>query len=269
MKFQLKHTIAIIATAFLFTSCSNEDDDKETISGQGSITLEFDNVFKTANFAFNTNYTNSNGEVLNVSKLKYIVSNIVLTKEDGSTYVVPKSESYFIIDESIEEAQAITLPNIPAGNYKSVQFGIGVDRIQWELGADGQGDFLAKAQTAGMMWSWTGGYKFVNFEGSYTTPTNSTPTNFKVHTGKTMVSGVENYNYTSINLNFPENEKALVRTSITPEVHLFVDVSKILDGNTVINLTDATGGNIMGGAKLATITENLNTMISVNHIHND
>ncbi|MFD0778168.1 hypothetical protein ACFQZF_06480 [Flavobacterium myungsuense] len=61
----------------------------------------------------------------------------------------------------------------------------------------------------------------------------------------------------------------MVRTSITPEVHLFVDVSKILDGNTVINLADAIGGNIMGGAKLATITENLNAMISVNHIHND
>ncbi|MFC6875821.1 MbnP family protein [Flavobacterium myungsuense] len=269
MKFQLKHTIAILAIAFLFTSCSNDDNNEETISGNGAITLEFDNVFKTANFAFNTNYTNSNGEVLNVTKLKYIVSNIVLTKEDGSTFIVPKSESYFIVDESIEESQDITLLNIPAGNYKSVQFGIGVDRAQWELGADGQGDFLAKAQTAGMMWAWTGGYKFVNFEGTFTTPTNTTPTNFKVHTGKTMVSGVENYNYATVTLNFPENEKALVRTSITPEVHLFVDVSKILDGNTVINLADAIGGNIMGGAKLATITENLNAMISVNHIHND
>jgi hypothetical protein len=29
----------------------------------------------------------------------------------------------------------------------------GVDKAQWELGATGQGDFLAKAQAEGMMWS--------------------------------------------------------------------------------------------------------------------
>ena len=43
MKFQFNYFVAAVATAFVFTSCSN--DDAETISGKGAIALEFDNVF--------------------------------------------------------------------------------------------------------------------------------------------------------------------------------------------------------------------------------
>lgn len=258
MKFQLKNIIAVVAIVLAFTSCSKDD---EAVSGVGKLTVEFDNVYKTANFAFATNYTNSNGEVVSITQAKYIVSNIVLTKKDGTIYTLPKSESYFIIDEAIAASTSLSLPNIPSGDYKSIQFGIGVDQAQWELGAEGQGNFLTQAQTAGMMWNWTGGYKFVNFEGSFTSSSVTTPTNFQVHTGKTGTA----YNYTDITLNFPDN--ALVRTNITPTVHLFADLSKIIDGTNVINLSEQAA--IMGGTKLTLVTENVSSMFSVNHVHND
>lgn len=258
MKFQLKNIIAIMAISLAFVSCSKDD---EAVSGVGKLTVEFDNVYKTANFAFSTNYTNSNNEVVSITQAKYIVSNIVLTKRDGTIFTVPKSESYFIVDEAIPASTTLSLPNIPAGDYKSIKFGIGVDQAQWELGAEGQGNFLTQAQTAGMMWNWTGGYKFVSFEGSFTSSSVTTATNFQVHTGKTGTA----YNYTDVTLNFPDN--ALVRTTITPTVHLFADLSKIIDGTNVINLSEQAA--IMGGTKLTLVTENIRSMFSVNHVHND
>lgn len=264
MKFQIKSIIAVLAIAFAYTSCSN---DEEVISGNGNIELEFDTTYGGANFAFATEYTNSNGEKVTASQLKYIVSNIVLTKEDGTTYTYPKSSSYFIVDEAIAASQILELSNIPAGNYTKVKFGIGVDRAQWELGATGQGDFLTTAQTAGMMWNWTGGYKFINFEGTVTSSVLTTPRNYRVHTGKTMVNNVENYNYAEITLDLPTS--ARIRTTITPTVHLLADAKNIVDGDNKIALTAGTSGDVMGGDRLALITANLSKMFSVEHVHND
>lgn len=260
MKNIFKKAVVLIALFVFVTSCDN--DDKEVISGVGSIELDFDNAFGSNDLILNTqSNTTSNNEVLKINKLKYIISNIVLTKEDGSTFTYPKSESYFIIDEASALSLNQDLINIPVGNYTKIKFGIGVDKAQWEAGATSQGDFLKNAQDAGMMWSWTAGYKFVNFEGTFTSTTIATATEFKIHNGQ---SGA-NYNYTDVTLDLPT--KAMVRTTKTPEIHIVADVSKIIDGTNKIKLSD--GATIMGGAKLPLITTNLNEMFSVDHVHND
>jgi D-arabinose 5-phosphate isomerase GutQ len=79
MKFQLKKYAVALAIALTLTSCSNDDDNTPT--GEGNLKLEFDNIYGSANLAFNTPYTNSNGEVVKIDKLIYIVSNIILTKD--------------------------------------------------------------------------------------------------------------------------------------------------------------------------------------------
>lgn len=260
MKLQLKNIALAMVAAIALTSCSNDDNNE--ITGEGNLKLEFDNVYGDADFAFNTAYTNSNGEVVKASNAIYIVSNIVLTKEDGSTYTVPKSESYFFINEADAASTLLNLPNIPAGNYTKVTFGIGVDQAQFSAGADGQGTMWTDAQALGMTWSWAAGYKFVKFEGTYTSSTVTTETSYMVHTGKTG----DVYNYAEVTLDFPEN--AMVRTNITPQVHIMSDLKKILDGTTVINLTD--GAMVMGGTKVQNISaNNVPTMFEVHHVHND
>lgn len=259
MKSQFKNIFAIMALALAFTSCSK--DDNETISGEGSLKIEFDNVYGDADFIANTAYTNSNGEILKVNKVKYIVSNIVLTKKDGTIYTVPKTNSYFIVDELTPGTTLIEIKNIPAGNYTKISYGVGVDKDQFDLGATGQGNFLAIAQNAGMMWSWSAGYKFLAFEGTFTSSTVTTDTDFKVHTGQTGTD----YNYTTINLDLPE--EALVRTNITPQVHVMADLKNIVDGTNKLSLTEQ--ATVMGGTKLALVTTNLNAMFEAHHVHND
>lgn len=267
MKNSLYRALAIVALSISLFSCSN-DDNSETISGNGKITLKFDNAYGDNDLILNTQgNTTSNNEVLKVSLVKYIVSNVVFTKADGSTFTYPKSKSYFITDESTAAGQQFQLTDIPAGDYVKVKFGIGVDEEQWKLGAAGQGDFLAQADAADMMWSWAAGYKFLAFEGTFTSSTVSTPTPFMIHTGKTGTD----YNYTEVTLDLPT--KALVRTNITPAVHIITDLSKIIDGKNKIKLSDnnmgGMGAMIMGGANLPLITQNVSTMFKIDHVHND
>ncbi len=265
MKIQFKNIIAVMAATLVLASCSKDDN---AITGTGKIDVEFDNVFGSSDLILNTqaNVT-SQGETLHISDVKYIISNIELTKEDGTVFVYPKSQSYFIVSEANTATHVLELENIPAGNYTKIKFGIGVDEAQYNLGETVQGDFFAAAQAENMAWTWSAGYKHLLFEGDFTSSTVTTATPFMVHTGK---SGA-NYNYTSVTLDFPD--KALIRTNITPDVHLFADVSKIIDGTNKIKLTDnnmgGMGAMIMSGDNLPLITANLSQMFSVNHVHND
>ena len=263
MKFHLKTIVFAIfyITLFSFTSCSNDNSNLINPNDLGQINLEFDNVYKNADFAFNTNYTNSNGEIVKFTNAKYIISNIIVYKEDGTTFQIPKNESYFIVNEANFASTEIVLSNIPAGNYTKVTFGIGVDQEKFNTGEVGQGNFLATAQSENMIWSWSAGYKFLSLEGTFTAPTTVNATQFRVHTGQTSTS----YNYTTVSLDFPD--KALVRKTITPDVHLFADLSKVTDGTNTINFIN--GANVMFGTKLALVTANISTMFSVDHVHND
>jgi len=265
----IKHTLTVLVMALLtLTGCNNDDDAVKDTSGTGYLDVEFDNAFAGNDLILGAQpNTTSQNEVLNISLVKYIVSNIVLTKADGSTFTYPKSQSYFLVNEANAESQMLHLTNVPAGDYTKITFGIGVDKQQFEQGADGQGDFLAVAQAEDMLWSWSAGYKFLAFEGTFTSPTVTADTPFMVHTGQIG----SNYNYAEVTLNNPT--PALVRTSIKPVIHVVTDVSKFIDGTNKISLSEnnamGMGAMIMGGELLPLITANLNGAFKVDHVHND
>ena len=263
MKNILKKSIAVFAVAITFVSCSKSDD---AIIGTGSLKVQFENGFSdNALVLGSATVPTSQNEVLKISSIKYIVSNIVLTKEDGTTFTYPKAQSYFIVDEATPASLLLNLSNVPAANYKSIKFGIGVDKAQYDLGQTGIADFWTAAQNAGMTWSWASGFKFLAFEGTFTSPTVTTDTSFMVETGKTGTD----YNYTEVSLNLPTN--ALVRTNITPQIHLSTDLSKIIDGTNKIKLTDkiVSNSSSLSGTDLTLVTLNLSEMFSVEHVHND
>ncbi len=263
MKLQLKNIIVAFTIAIGLTACSSDDSTNET-TGNGALELKFDNIYGDADLIFNVPYTNSNGEVVKINKAIYIISNVVLTKEDGTTYTVPKEDSYFFINEedAVSSYVTINIPDVPAANYTKVSFGVGVDEAQFLQGQEGQGNLLERAQALGMTWSWAAGYKFVRMEGTYTSSTVTDDAVFMVHTGKTG----EIYNYAQIEVNLPD--QALVRTNITPQVHIMADLQKIIDNTTVINFDEGT--SVMGGTKVQNImANNVPGMFHVDHVHND
>lgn len=260
---------ASIAAVMLFTSCSSDSHTEVPITGEGEIELFFDHSINGDNLLLNASqHTNSNGETLMVSRLSYIVSNIVLFKEDGTTYSVPRESSFFVVTEE-NGRNTISLANVPAANYTGIRFGVGVDQERFIEGQAAQQDFWDLAATLNMTWSWSVGYKFINFEGTFTTAEHPTPRVFRVHMGS---HGTNLDNYREVTINFPQT--ARVRTNSTPNVHFVVDANVILDGETKIRLSEHVNANnqvniMVNALRAPQIANNAQAaMFTVDHIHN-
>jgi len=246
-------------------SCSKSDD--APISGTGNLGVEFDNAFKADDLILNTQENQTSfGETLKISGIRYIISNIVLTNENGTTFTYPKSSSYFIVDEANEAMHVLELQNVPAGNYTKIKFGVGVDQAQYDLGEASQGDFLTQAINGGLLLNWDEGYHSLWLEGLFISPTVTSPTAFSIETRKTA----DQYNYTEITLDLPT--QALVRTNISPEIHIIADLSKIVDGTNKVHLSDHVSGgeaNVFDDNTINQIVANFQQMFTVAHVHND
>ena len=267
MKFQLKTTIAVLALTTFFVSCSSDDDTAPVTEGTtGDAELFFDNGVAGDALILGNTYTNSNGENLTIDRLNYVVSNIVFIKEDGSEYAYPKEQSYFIISQEAN-MHTVHLEALPVGDYKKVRLGIGVDKERYLQGETAQQSFWDLAVANNMTWTWSTGYRFINFEGSFTSATVSEPAIFQVHQGSNSATD----NYREITLNLPTT--ARVRENEMPSIHIKADANVILDGTNKIILGNnlngtGTAASVMGGQNLIDVAANTLNMFTVDHVHN-
>jgi len=266
MKFQIKNIAAVLAATALFVSCSSDDDSKIVEGTTGDAELFFDNGVAGDALILGSSYKNSNNETLTINRLSYIISNVVFIKEDGSEFVYPKEESYFVISQ---EAGLFTvhLESIPAGDYKSVRLGLGVDKQRFLQGETAQQSFWDLASANNLTWTWSTGYKFINFEGTFTTASSFDAKPFQMHQGSNTATD----NYREITLNLPTT--ARVRENEQPSIHIKTNANVFLDGNTKIRLQDNLDGSgnaaaIMGGQNLIDIAANSLTFFEVDHVHN-
>lgn len=267
MKIYILRITLILLNVLLVSACSSDDNLEDKMDDlPGKATLYFDNGFKGDALILGSTYLNSNNEKLTIKRLNYIISNIVLIKTDGTPYVYPKKHSYFIISEE-KQIKTIYLENIPSGDYKQIKFGIGVDNQRYLEGESSQQAFWDYASSLDMVWTWSTGYRFINFEGSFTSNQNMDPVDFQVHQGSNTATD----NYREITLQLPTTLR--VRAKDIPNVHLMTDANVILDGLNKIKLGDnlnsaGTTAAIMGGQNLISIAENTQGMFVVDHVHN-
>lgn len=269
MKTQLKYIIIFSALTALLTSCSSDDNANvlPVADTFGSAELYFDNGVAGDALVLGTDYTNSNGENLTINRLNYIISKITFIRADGTEYAYPKEQSYFIISQE-DDMHTIRLTNLPAGDYTQVRFGIGVDQDRYLHGETSQQSFWDLAAANNMTWTWSTGYRFINFEGTFTSPQTDGEKIFQVHQGSNTATD----NYREVTLVLPNT--ARIRTDETPSIHIIADANVILDGTNKIKLYEAmntanTGASIMGGEKLISIAANTLAMFTVDHVHNE
>lgn len=268
MKTKTIKSVLLIAFLTILTSCSNDDNndvivDTETL---GNAELYFDNGVAGDAFFLGGIYTNSNNETLTINRLNYIISNVVLIDADGNEFVYPKEESYFVISEEAD-IHTVHLNDILAGNYTKVKFGIGVDEQRYLQGETAQQSFWNLAAEHNLTWTWSTGYRFINFEGTFTSPLVDGDKIFQMHQG----SNSSTDNYREVTLNLPTT--ARVRENENPSIHIKTDINVLLDGETKIvlgeNLNEAgTGASVMGGENLIHIANNSLDMFVVDHVHN-
>ena len=262
-------TLVTATTAIAaLSSCSKDNNtpqpDKPELQGNGKIALQFENYVGEEKLTLGADanaakaYT-SNGQTLKFSEVKYVITNIVLVKADG-TKVAYHTEDLdkggFLINQENTASLSPILSKIPEGDYKGIEFGLGVKKELNNLSLQDKfpnfyrltGSFK---QAQIMHWEWANGYRFVKLEGWYS---NATATNdtLSIHMGSafkgTKVVGedkkvkeikdeylnVDRDAFRFISLDFPKTLS--VKKGVTAKVTIKADLDKLVNGTNKITL---------------------------------
>ncbi len=245
-------------------SCK-DDQPVDPAGTTGSITIEYDNVVGDRDLKLDTdNYTNAAGEAFTISTMNYYISNIKLLKADGSSYVVPKDSSYYLVREADLASQEIKLNNVPVGDYTGVEFMIGVDSLKCASDPTQRTGVLDIASPDVMYWAWNSGYIFMKLEGASPASTIASG-NYNYHIG--LFGGLTTKtinNLKTVKIDFA-GTKATVTSKLSPQVHLLADALKIFNGPTQLSI--ANNSVVMASAYSVNIANNYQSMFSLDHIH--
>lgn len=176
----MKNNLLILTLGFLFIFSCGEDND-DNINGNNDIntTFNFTHNWDGTNISsadFNTiQYTNANGEQLSIERLRYLISDITFTKENGETIII---NEYNLVDVTNSESMSFSPSlEIPTGVYTNVSFTFGFDN---EDNVDGAyTDLNSASWNVPMMLG--GGYHYMQLEGKFIDNTAS-ETGYAYHT---------------------------------------------------------------------------------------
>lgn len=226
----------------------------------GTLSLYFENRVDTLPVIFDSVYVNTNGDTFTVTKLNYYISQIILTREDGSTYAEP--ESYHLVKHNDPATYWVNIKNVPYGKYTSAKFVLGVDSARNVSGAQ-SGD-LSQNIAGDMFWSWNTGYVFFKLEGRAPKSTDLLK-KIEYHIG-----GYGGMYKAQRRVNFAITDPATVSSSINPKVHLYVDINKVFKGKTTIDFSVPGYSSIlMPSSESVEIADNCALMFKYDHTHND
>ncbi|MEQ3655300.1 MAG: MbnP family protein [Dokdonia sp.] len=223
--------LSIIAISIGLLSC---DNDETTSKNPGTLELNLMHTVGADILDLGEAYQNTSGETYVVEELKYIISNIRLTNIEGDAFIYPVDESYFVIDQAMPSTQMIRLSNIDAGAYTQLTFGFGVDPTKYPI-ASGTLNFVPTAEEADMLWTWSAGYKFIKFEGSFTSDTTPTPTPFVIHVGSHGAT-LDNYKEIELSLISDTGDPLIIEEDAPAVEGIFFDVGRVFDGPNTISI---------------------------------
>ncbi|MGJ1267144.1 MbnP family protein [Sphingobacterium spiritivorum] len=269
---------ALLLTVILTSSCSKNNAPEPDADKMGQFSIEFDNIVGEETLGFEPRtYTNAKGEKFRIKQLQYFISNIKLYKNDGSSYIVPQEESYFLVNAS-DRTTRFTRVRVPEGDYSKVQFVLGVDSLRSTMPVEKRTGVLSFNPESGhagggMYWGWNSGYIFLKLEGycdlisdnQQGDPTGNKQ--FKYHIG-----GFGGYNAPTLNniktitVDLKSAGIAQVRAGMRSNAHLFVDIMKIFNGPNAFSI--AAHPNVMFSEYSVNIANNFPAMFSHDHTEN-
>lgn len=241
----MKKLLAIIVlTTVLFTSCDKNENQLAIEEIEGKATLTFDAVFGTQEFTLNKDFAVGT-KTYNFNKFRYWVNNVTLVNTKNEEYKIPNS--YYLIEETAAvpvqdgaftypatKRETVDLKGIPAGDYKTIKFNIGVesrynDNLSLQVGELSQLNGMTNVS-----WMWMTSYIFSTVGGKVSE--NGASKTMLVETGL-------NANHKSTALELPRALHIGANTSAT--IALTTDVSKVMDGidifaNPIVGASNAT-----------------------------
>lgn len=260
-----KIILAIVCVAGLLSSCDTSNDIVIDNSKFGQLKIKFDHIVGSKKLVLNDyNYSNKSNETYNITLLKYFVSNIKLTKLNGEVYIVPKEESFFLLDAENEISLSPKLL-IPEGEYRSLEFNLGVDSLTNTLPVEQRTGVLDIAEN-GMYWAWNSGYIHFKLEGN-SPQANNANQSFKYHIG--LFGGYDTptvNNNQKIMIDLSKSGISKVQENLSSDIHLMVDIGKIFDGKNTISIQQ--NPVVMTSGPHVLLADNYATMFTHDHTHN-
>jgi len=271
--------LACLSLILVLSGCAKKDNVAPEFNEQNlaPFSIEFDNIVGERTLTFNNNgslYTNGSGEKFSISKVQYFISNIKVTKADGTSYTVNQDDSYFLIKAEDRNTRFAKV-NVPEGDYTKVSFTLGVDSLRSTMDLSKRTGVLdpAGGMDDGMYWGWNAGYIFFKMEGNsnvISDDVNGDPTGkkqFKYHIG-----GFGGYSAKTINnikvitVDLTAGGISKVRKDRSSNVHLFVDLMKVFNGKNGFSI--AAHPNVMFSEYSVNIANNLPEMFKHDHTEN-
>lgn len=233
----------------------HEHDSEETpVATTGNVTVNFANKFKGSDLVLNTTKYTNNTDTFNVTTLNYYISNIKLTATDNSVYSEP--ESYHLVKASDVASLQFTISNVPAKNYSTISFLIGVDSTRNVSGA--QTGALDPAN--GMFWSWNSGYIMAKLEG--TSPQSGATGKMIMH----HIGGFSGSNSALKTVTLPFASNVTVTSTSNPKISIDTNLEEWFAPNMVSFSSMHTIH--MPGAMAKKIADNYANMFSLNKTQN-
>ena len=192
MKMKLLIIIAIIS----LVSCSSDDDKASDILISVTNSQNWDGENITSINLGTKEFTDENGEILKIERLRYLISKVILTNSTGDEIEIG---TYKLVDltnnNTLNYATNIV---VPPGTYTGISFVYGFNE------EDNMDQVYLDLNTAS--WNWPeplgGGYHFMQLDGTFTSPTNlNNPLPFNYHNGTARISdGVFEQNFIRVNI---------------------------------------------------------------------
>ncbi len=256
-----------VLSAGIFTSCKKESASEYNSNVKAELSVEFDNIAGSTDLELNTGtYTNASGESFKVTKLKYYVSNFVLTNTNGSQFAVTQDSCYFLIDESDETTHEPIL-HVPEGEYKTLSFTLGIDSVRNTADISKRTGALDPAGAGSDMYQGVNnGYIFFKMEGtSLASPVADNSFIYNIG-GFGNNSSASINNIKKITLDLTARGTPKVKTGKETNIHLMVDIIKMFSGSATVSI--AAHPVVMFDPYSINIANNLTGMFRHDHTEN-
>lgn len=175
----------LLVVTLCLTSCGEDNDDN--IQTQALSTFNFNHNWDgtpvlSSDFE-NTQYTNENGELVSLTRLRYIISDVTFTKANGDLVVI---DGYKLVDVTNNDLNYSPDIQIPTGVYTNVSFTYGLTH---DKNIDGIYTDLNSVLFNVPMAALGGGYHYMQFDGKYSNGT-VTDAPFNYHNIRAVNAGM-------------------------------------------------------------------------------
>jgi len=180
--------ISLMIASLLFAVSCSEEDGTVTPAPLGTVTFNVDNNVDGVPVNYNQLlYTNARGTLYSISKLEYLISDVLLHTTSGEIYGM---DGVHFRDEADAGTRSFSIGDVPAGTYNMISFTFGLDQFKNVRDLYLNEPWHGEMQWPGPMGYDQGlGYHYMKIEGNFEDTPGGSTSGYTTHTGARMCNG--------------------------------------------------------------------------------